>query len=47
MRLGGGDNFALRRNYPTVAPVMVAIAVGTDAIASGNISLIFDSPGHQ
>ena len=47
MRFGRRDNLALRGNYPAIAPVMMPVAIGADAIASGYISLIFDSPGDQ
>ncbi|HBZ8835168.1 TPA: RHS repeat protein [Citrobacter farmeri] len=42
-----GDHFPLGIDDPTVSSIMMAVTVRTDAVAPGNICLIFDSARRQ
>ncbi|KJF79571.1 hypothetical protein UA44_10700 [Klebsiella aerogenes] len=47
MRFGGGDNLSLRADDTAITPIVVAVAIGADAVAAGDVGLVFNSSGDQ
>ena len=47
MRIGGGDNLPLGIDNPTIAAVMMAVAVSANPVTAGDIGLVFNRAGDQ
>ena len=41
------QNFSLRADNAAIAAVMMAVAIGADAVTAGNLGQILDGASHQ
>ncbi len=47
MRLGGGDNLALRIHHPAVAAIVMPVAVRPHAVAAHHVRLVLNRARHE